>query len=92
MAEEVPDVYADNFRIHTNPYGVNLIFAKTHPDTLAGQPQRTLDQVIVRMSLEHLKVMTMVLRKSLRSWESQTGEVNIPFEVLNAAGLSKEDW
>jgi Protein of unknown function (DUF3467) len=90
--EVVPDVYSDQFRINTTPYGATLVFAKTQPDTPAGQP-RSKDQAIVRMSLEHLKVMVMVLRKNLKGYETRTGiTVELPFDMLNSMGLSKEDW
>jgi hypothetical protein len=91
--EEVPDVYSDQFRINTTPYGANLTFAKTQPDAPAGQAPRSKDQVIVRMSLEHLKVMVMVLKKNLRGYEQRTGiTIELPFDMLNSMGLSKEDW
>ncbi len=88
-----PDVYSDQFRINTTPYGASLIFAKTLLDQPAGQPGRTEDQVVVRMSLEHLKVMTMLLRKNLKGYEERTRTpVELPFDLLNSLGLSKEDW
>ena len=91
--EEVLDVYSDQFRINTTPYGANLTFAKTQPDAPAGQAPRSKDQVIVRMSLEHLKVMVMVLKKNLRATSSAPASpVELPFDMLNSMGLSKEDW
>jgi len=79
--DDVLDVYSDQFRINTTPYGANLVFAKTQPDAPAGQAPRSKDQVIVRMSLEHLKVM------------QRTGiTIELPFDMLNSMGLSKEDW
>jgi len=94
MADDatVPDIYSDQFRINTSTYGASLVFAKTQPDTPAGQP-RSKDQVIVRMSLEHLKVMVMVLKKNLKGYEQRTGiTIELPFDMLNSMGLSKEDW
>jgi len=45
------------------------------------------------MSLEHLKVMAVILRKQLKAYEEQTqATVNIPRAVLNQLGLSQEDW
>jgi hypothetical protein len=91
--DDVPDVYSDQFRVNTTPYGATLAFAKTQADTPAGQAPRSKDQVIVRMSLEHLKVMIMVLKKNLRGYEQRTGiTVELPFDMLNQMGLSKEDW
>lgn len=90
---DVPDVYADSVRVHTTAFGTALIFAKVHPDALMGQPIAPVDQVIVRMSLEHMKVMAMALRKQLLAHEQQSRtEIALPFDTLNAAGLSKEDW
>ena len=90
---QVPDLYADQFRINLNPWGANLMFARTQPDQpKAGVPQSE-DVAIIRMSHEHLKVLTMILRRQLKGWEDNTQiEIQIPFEVLNSLGLSKEDW
>ena len=91
--EQIPDVYSDQFRINTTPYGATLAFARTQPDTPAGQAPRSTDQAIVRMSLEHLKVMVMVLKKNLKGYEERTGiTIELPFDMLNSLGLSKEDW
>lgn len=91
--DDVLDVYSDQFRINTTPYGATLAFAKTQPDAPAGQAPRSRDQVVVRMSLEHLKVMVMVLKKNLKGYEQRTGiTVELPFDMLNSMGLSKEDW
>jgi hypothetical protein len=91
--DDIPDVYSDQFRVNTTPYGATLAFAKSQPDTPAGQAPRSKDQVIVRMSLEHLKVMVMVLKKNLKGYEQRTGiTIELPFDMLNQMGLSKEDW
>lgn len=91
--DDVPDVYSDQFRINTSPYGATLVFAKTQSDVPAGQAPRSKDQVVVRMSLEHLKVMVIVLKKNLKGYEQRTGiTVELPFDMLNSLGLSKEDW
>ncbi len=91
--QEIPDLYSDQFRINTTPYGASLVFARSLPDPNPGQPPRAKDQVVVRMSLEHLKVMIMVLRKNLKGYEQQSGvSVELPFDMLNNLGMSKEDW
>ena len=91
--DEILDVYSDQFRVNTSPYGASLVFARTQLDQPAGQPARSKDQVVVRMSLEHLKVMVMVLRKNLKGYEERTGvTIELPFDVLNSLGMSKEDW
>lgn len=45
------------------------------------------------MSLEHVKVMTMLLKRQIKAFEEQTGvSINIPRQVFNGLGLSQEDW
>jgi len=48
----------------------------------------------VRMSLEHAKVMAIVLRKQLKNYEHQTGiEIQLPAALYQQLGISKqEDW
>jgi hypothetical protein len=45
------------------------------------------------MSLEHLKVMTYVVRRQVLEYERQSGvRIQIPQEVLNALRIGREDW
>ena len=48
----------------------------------------------VRMSLEHAKVMSIVLRKQIKAFEEQTGyEIQLPQALYQQLGISKqEDW
>ena len=48
----------------------------------------------IRMSLEHAKLMAIILRKQLRQFEQQLGqEIALPAQVFQQLGLSpKEDW
>ena len=93
MDSQPPDVYADQFLVSANTYGVALSFSKTPPYPVPGQAPQLETQVIVRMSLQHAKVMALLLRKHLKTWERETGvEIAIPHEVLNQLGLSAEDW
>ena len=48
----------------------------------------------VRMSLEHAKVMAIILRKQLKQFEEQLGaEIPLPLQVYQQLGVSpKEDW
>jgi hypothetical protein len=96
MANEgnVPDIYCDQFTVALSPYGVALTFSLTsnapHPAQLqAGQPQ-----VVVRMSLEHLKNMVMTLRKGLKQYELEyLGDtIKIPRAVLQQQNLTEEEW
>jgi len=44
------------------------------------------------MSLEHTKIIAMMLRKQLKNWERENVEIAIPHSVYNGLGLSQEDW
>jgi hypothetical protein len=46
------------------------------------------------MSLEHAKVMAIILRKQLKQFEEQLGaEIALPLQVYQQLGVSpKEDW
>lgn len=88
------DVYADQFQVNTGPYGCTLNFfaSSTQPPAPGSAPQA--ERVAsVRMSLEHLKVMTFILHRQLTEYERQSGvRIPIPQEVLNALRIGREDW
>lgn len=48
----------------------------------------------VRMSLEHAKVMAIMLRKQLKNCEAQAGvDIQLPQSLYQQLGISKqEDW
>ena len=65
MNDEVPDLYTDGVQIGLSPFGVTLAFGMQP----AGQTG-TLAPIKVcnlRMSLEHAKILTMLLKKQLRN-------------------------
>ena len=91
---DAPDIYADGVGINVGPFGcaVNFALSPAVPPAgggaAPGQPVAT-----VRMSLEHLKLMTFLLRRQLIQYERQSG-VRIPIsqEVLNQLRIGREDW
>ena len=91
---EAIDVYTDQFQVNTGPYGVVLNFLRSQPTPPApGSSPQADQQATIRMSLEHLKLMTFVLRNQVLSHEEQTGTtVQLPMQVLNGLKISKEDW
>ncbi len=93
MTEPV-DIYCDVFQINLGPFGCALNFALS-PSTPPApgampQPER---KATVRMSLEHAKVMTFIMRRHLAQYEQQAGaRVEIPIQVLNQLQIGSEDW
>jgi hypothetical protein len=94
MAEsDIPEFYVDQFRLSLGAYGATLTFGLTPPHPTPGQVQPAEDLVRLRMSLEHVKVMTMVLKRQAKAFEEQAGvNISIPRAVYNGLGLSQEDW
>lgn len=88
------DVYADQFQINAGPYGCILNFLVTQRDPVAvgavPQPERV---ATIRMSLEHLKVMTFLLRRQVVTYERNAAiRISIPQVVLNGLQVGREDW
>lgn len=93
--EDVPDLYTDAFTLAQSPYGVALTFLKT-PTLMPGIPGQLQNEpvAVVRMSLEHAKVMAMLLRKQLKQYELENlgDPINIPRAVLQQMNISLEEW
>ena len=88
------DVYADQFQVVIGPWGSSLNFSVSspHPPGPGQMPQVT--QVgTIRMSAEHLKALTFLIRRQVIQIE-QNAHITypVPVEVLNGLGISPEDW
>ncbi len=86
------EVYADAMRIAINPYGAAFVFGLNEPSAPKGVPE-TKDKVVLRMSLEHAKVMAMMLRRNLKQYERDNKlEIPLPYQLYTALGIAREDW
>lgn len=89
---DLPEFYIDQFQMNISPYGTAITFGLAAPHPTTGQPP-VQDTVRLRMSLEHMKIMTIIFRRNLKAYEEQMqAQINIPRVVLNQLGLSQEDW
>jgi len=91
---EPTDVYADQFQLVLGPFGCALNFSVTDavPGAPGSVPQPTR-VATVRMSPEHLKLMSFLLARQVRAYERQTGvSAGVPSQILNQLGVSPEDW
>lgn len=93
MVEPI-DIYSDSFQVNTGPYGCALNFLLSQPTPPApGKIPQSECLATIRMSLEHLKLMTFVLRNQIRNHEQKTGvNIQLPMQVLNSLSISLEDW
>ncbi|MFA4835850.1 MAG: hypothetical protein WC749_07270 [Dehalococcoidia bacterium] len=92
--EEPIDVYADQFQISIGPFGCSLDFAISPPTPPApGKLPEVKRVATIRMSLEHLKAMTFLLRRQIMRAERETGvKIELPIQVINGMGISPDDW
>lgn len=92
MPEDPLPLYSDGFQITCNPYTVSLSFTVSpNPSKAQAPPALVAD---IRMSPEHVKVMTIILKRHLREFEQQLGH-SIPIhpQVAQQLGISpNEDW
>lgn len=87
------DEYTDEFIVTTTPFGVSLSFRvrATHPTPFQHAESQHLGTV--RMSVEHLKVLVMLLWKQVRQAEAQHGfQVQVSRAALNQMQIAPEDW
>ena len=90
----VPDVYSDTFQVNISAWGATLNFNLTSylPPTPGTQSQAER-MATVRTSLNHLKVITFILRRQVRQFETESGvTIELPTRVLSALGIAPEDW
>lgn len=90
--DEIPDIYCNSVQLGISPYDL-MIELQRKPPILAGEV-KPVPVGTVRMSLEHAKVMAIMLTKALKGYEHQTNR-QIPMhpELLKNLGISEaEDW
>lgn len=77
--------HADRCDVETSPWSATLVFAESVP---MGKGQSKV-QVVVRLSLEQFKVLTMLSRRLLRNHEQKIGApIPLPAEL----GFGAEEW
>jgi hypothetical protein len=92
--DEVPDLYTDTVQVGVGPFGILLAFAMAPAGAGqlgGGQPIKVCN---LRMSIEHAKILSIILRKNIKTFEGQLGsDIPIHPQVLQQLGLSiREDW
>lgn len=93
MSERI-DVYSDQFQLGIGPFGATMTFKVSNPEPPApGSPPQAESLANIRTSVEHLKVMAFVIRRSVLEYEQESGiTAGVPIQVLNAMKISPEDW
>ncbi len=86
-----PPVYADGVQIGLSPFTAQLTFTMAVSGIGTQLPANVAN---VRMSLEHAKVLSMLLKRQLKAFEDQMqSPIHIHPQVFQQLGLSmNEDW
>ena len=96
--EEPFDTYCDGAQIAVTPYAVVLLLTRNRPsvETSQSQPPRLSVEPrqvgMVRVSLEHARVLAMLLKKNLRANEERTrGQIPVDPDTAHRLGISTEE-
>jgi len=79
--------------ITTTPFGANLSFNVNtpHPEQAKVVPAEKV--ATIRMSNEHLKVMTIIIARQIKKMERDSGvKVEVDPRIMISLGIAREDW
>jgi len=83
--EKIPDVYTNSVKFLTSQYEFLFQFGlKTNPDQ---DPESVIN---IRMSPQHAKVMMALLRKNVKAYEKQIGEIKLIPQMVKDLGIEEE--
>lgn len=83
--DELPEYYTDSVNFVTNIYGFMLEFS-----VITQQEDPPKPQVRVRMSPQHAKIMSLLLRKNVQEYERRIGTIILPEGLYNDLGIADE--
>ena len=92
MENEAPNVYSDGVGIGISPFTVQLAFTMAPPGQ--GGTMAPMSVATVRMSLEHAKVLAILLKKQLKVFEDAMGTpIQLHPQLYTQLGISRqEEW
>lgn len=83
--EMVPEYYTDSVNFTTNIYGFTLEFG-----AMVGQDDPPRPLVRVKMSPQHAKIMSLLLRKNVLEYERRIGTVILPEGLYQDLGITDD--
>ncbi len=90
----IPDFYYDGTQVTVTVFGVNISYTLSNPhpkDQTDAMKVKTM--AVTRTSLEHAKIVAMLLRKQLKQYEFASKiEIRVPNEVYSGLGIDSGDW
>ena len=94
LMSDIFDEYVDQFTMGGGPYGVVLNLKRSSPKPVApGSIPQAEDIGTIRMSLEHFKMMTFIMKRQVDEMEKQMRvDIPLPVQLMNALRIAPEDW
>lgn len=83
--DDVPEFYCDSVNFMTNIYGFALDFG-----VMVSQDEPPKTQVRVRMSPQHAKIMSLLLRKNVQEYEKRIGTIILPDGLYRDLGIEDD--
>ena len=81
----IPEYYVDSVNFATNLYGFMLEFG-----VMQAQDAPPKSVVKIRMSPQHAKIMSLLLRKNVQEYERRIGTIILPDGLYQDLGISDE--
>lgn len=103
MAEPL-DIYTNQTVLQITPWDFAVRFGllpvKRAEDATAGQIEaKSIEEEViienigtVRMSHVQAKVIAVLMRRIIKSWEESEGEIKIPNSIARRNDITDEDW
>lgn len=91
---DVPEYYADRMRSTATLFGLTMTFglSEAHPDPQR-KVERIKEQARIRTSLQHAKLMIIIMKRQLQKFEKENNiTIDIPEKALKALEITEKDW
>jgi hypothetical protein len=85
MILDTPEYYTDSVNFMTNIYGFTLEFG-----VMQQQEEPPRPQVRIKMSPQHAKIMSLLLRKNVQEYERRIGTIILPEGLYNDLGITDD--
>ncbi len=100
-SQRVPEFYGDFVRIMTGELGVFLGVVSAKPldvmppnqgdsDSIAEMPSEL--KAIVRLGHPQAKILAILLKRSLKEYEQETGTIPLPSDFLEQLDMLSDEW
>jgi hypothetical protein len=92
--KDCPDFYFDGTQVTVSVFGVNISYTLSNPHPKdQSDAMKVTTQAVTRTSLEHAKILAMILRKQIKQYEFASKiEIKVPDAVYQQLGLDSSDW